>query len=139
MEVRAMEWALPLVFVLVVLVFVVPLALLLAAVALLGFVGHFGPGWPVISRATFNCPFSKRRASVEFLTPSGSEKTTDVLSCSVFSEPYQVRCQKGCLELATAGWSPPLTVPRYALLADGVALRPVSRSKGAGVTSPSAN
>jgi hypothetical protein len=126
MEARAMEWALPLVFVAVALVVVLPLALLLAAVALLGFAGHLGPGWPVISRATFNCPFSKRRASVEFLTPTDSEKTTDVLSCSVFAEPYHVRCKKGCLDLATAGWSPPLTVPRYALLAEGVALRPVS-------------
>ena len=125
-----MEWALPLVFVAVALVVVLPLALLLAAVALFGFAGHFGPRWPVISRATFNCPFSKRRASVEFLTPSGSEKTTDVLSCSVFSQPYEIRCKKGCLELATAGWSPPLTVPRYALLADGIALRPVGAGRG---------
>jgi len=125
-----MEWALPLVFVAVALVVVLPLALLLAAVALLGFAGHFGPGWPVISRATFNCPFSKRRASVEFLTPTGSEKTTDVLSCSVFLQPYEIRCKKGCLRLATAGWSPPLTVPRYALLADGIALRPVGAGRG---------
>jgi len=130
MEVRAMEWALPLVFVAVALVVVLPLALLLVTVALLGFAGHFGPGWPVISRATFNCPFSKRRASVEFLTPTGSEKTTDVLSCSVFSQPYEIRCKKDCLELATAGWSPPLTVPRYALLADGIALRPVGAGRG---------
>jgi hypothetical protein len=125
-----MEWALPLVFALVVLVFVVPLALLLAAVALLGFAGHFGLGRPVISRATFNCPFSKRQASVEFLTPSDSDETADVLSCSVFSKPHDVRCKKGCVELATAGWSPPLTVPRYALLADGVALRPVGPGHG---------
>jgi len=124
-----MEWALPLVFVAVALVVVLPLALLLAAVALLGFVGHFGAGRPIISRASFNCPFSKRRANVEFLTPTGSEKTTDVLSCSVFSQPYEIRCKKGCLDLATAGWSPPLTVPRYALLADGVALRPVGAGR----------
>lgn len=125
-----MEWALPLVFVAVAMVVVLPLALLLAAVALLGFVGHFGAGRPIISRASFNCPFSKQRASVEFLTPTGSEKTTDVLSCSVFSQPYEIRCKKGCLELATAGWSPPLTVPRYALLADGIALRPVGGRRG---------
>ena len=124
-----MEWALPLVFVAVALVVVLPLALLLAAVALLGFVGHFGAGRPIISRASFNCPFSKRRANVEFLTPTGSEKTTDVLSCSVFSQPYEIHCKKGCLDLATAGWSPPLTVPRYALLADGVALRPVGAGR----------
>jgi hypothetical protein len=125
-----MEWALPLVFVAVALVVVLPLALLLAAVALLGFVGHFAAGRPIISRASFNCPVSKRRANVEFLTPTGSEKTTDVLSCSVFAEPYNVRCEKGCIGLATAGWSPPLTVPRYALLADGVALRPVGAGRG---------
>jgi hypothetical protein len=130
MEVRAMEWALPLVFVLVVLVFVLPLALLLAAVALLGFAGHFGGGRPIVSRATFDCPFSKRQASVEFLTPSDSDQTTDVQSCSVFPDRYHVRCKKGCLGLATAGWSPPLMVPRYALLADGVALRPVGAGRG---------
>jgi hypothetical protein len=139
MEVRAMEWALPLVFVLVVLVFIVPLALLLAAVALLGFAGHFGARQSIVSRATFDCPFSKRHANVEFLTAFGSEETVDVVSCSVFSDPRHVRCKKGCLELAAAGWSPPLTMPRYALLADGVALRPVSRSQSAGVRSPSAN
>jgi hypothetical protein len=125
-----MEWASPLVFALVVLVVVIPLALFLAAVLLLGFAGHFGLRQPIVSRATFDCPFSKRHAGVEFLTALGSAETTDVLSCSVFSDPRRVRCKKGCLELASAGWSPPLTMPRYALLADGVALRPVATAPG---------
>ena len=126
-----MEWAFPLVFALVVLVVVLPFALLLAAVALMGFAGHFGPGRPIISRVTFDCPFSKRQASVEFLTAFGSDQTTDVLSCSVFADPRRVRCKKDCVKLAVAGWSPPLTMPRYALLADGVALRPVAAGRGA--------
>jgi hypothetical protein len=70
--------------------------------------------------------------SVEFLTAPGSDRPSDVLSCSVFAKPYHVRCKKGCLELAEAGWAPPLTVPRYALLSDGVVLRPVGARPGPG-------
>jgi hypothetical protein len=127
-----MEWSLPLVGMLLLMLLVVPPAVLVSTLLLLWLSGHFVPAGPTVARTSFDCPFSKRRASVEFLIAPGSDRPSDVLSCSVFAKPYHVRCKKGCLELADAGWAPSPMMPRYALLADGVALRPVGARQGPG-------
>jgi len=120
-----MEWMLTLTSVVVVFL-VAPLVLLLGGLMLFGLVGHVLPRWPMVSRASFNCPFSKRRASVEFLTSPGAEGPSDVLSRSVFApRPYHIRCEKGCLGLAKMGWMSSPMMPRYALLSGGVAYRAV--------------
>ena len=127
-----MDWLLPLAAALVVLALLIPLSLLLGTVLVLGASGWLSAEGPIVSRATFDCPFSKRRANVEFLTPRGSDRPSDVRSCSVFPKPDPIRCKKGCLNMAVAGWAPSPMMPRYALLADGVALRPVSAGKSLG-------
>ena len=121
-----MESGLPLVGLLMVVLLVVPPAVLVGAMLLLWVSGHFLPAGPTVARMSFDCPFSKRRASVEFLIAPGSDRLSDVLSCSVFPKPYHVRCRKDCLKMAEAGWAPSPMMPRYALLANGVAMRPVS-------------
>lgn len=73
------------------------LLLLTTILFLLRAIGPTGPGNPVLSRATFECPVSRRRVTVEFLVPPESDRPADVLSCSVFSKPYHVRCAKRCL------------------------------------------
>jgi len=130
MEVTVMEWGLPLVSLLVFVIVVIPPVVLLSAMLLLWGSSHFLPAGPTVARTSFDCPFSKRHVSVEFLIAPESDRPSDVLSCSVFAKPYHVRCKKGCLELAEAGWAPPLMVPRYALLSDGVVLRPVGAKQG---------
>jgi len=121
-----MDWLLAPISSLVVIVLVVPLVLMLGAAVML-LIGHTIPGGSTLSRVAFNCPFSKRTATVEFLGPSGSEQPTDVLSCSVFAKPYHVRCEKGCLTLAETGWNSSPLMPRFALLADGVTYRSASQ------------
>ena len=124
-----MEWVLALTSGFVVPLLLGPLAVLLGALMLFGVIGHVLSG-PTVSRTAFDCPFSKRRATVEFLIPPGAGQPSDVLSCSVFSEPYHVRCHKGCLAMAETGWMPSPMMPRYALLADGLSYRPVGPPDG---------
>ena len=107
---------------LLVVILFVPVLVLLGAGILLVF-GHLVPDGSTLSRVAFRCPFAKRQATVEFLSPSGSDKPTDVLSCSVFDKPYHVRCKKGCLTMAVTGRTPSPLMPRFALLADGVGYR----------------
>jgi hypothetical protein len=121
-EVTVMEWALALASGFVLVLLVAPLIVLLLALAALGATG-FLPGSKTVSRTSFDCPFSKRRATVDFLVGPTSGQPLDVLSCSVFSKPYHVRCKKGCLALAETGWTPPPMMPRFALLSGGVAYR----------------
>jgi hypothetical protein len=118
-----MEWMLTLTSGAVVLLLLGPMVMLLGGLMLFGLVGHLFKG-PGVFRTAFDCPFSKQRASVEFLGGSTSDHPADVLSCSVFApKPYHVRCEKACLGLAeTRGVLSPM-MPRYALLADGVAYR----------------
>jgi len=121
-----MEWLLAPTSSLLLVVLVVPMFVVVGAAILL-MIGQVIPGGQTLSRVAFHCPFSKRRATVEFLTPAGGEQPTDVLSCSVFDKPYHVRCEKGCLTMARTGWTSSPLMPRFALLADGVTLRPVGR------------
>lgn len=45
---------------------------------------------------------------------AGSDQTSDVLSCSVFSKPYHACRKKGCLNMAEAGRVPWPMMPRAA-------------------------
>jgi hypothetical protein len=91
------------------------LLLLTTILFLLRAIGPTGPGNPVLSRATFECPVSRRRVTVEFLVPPESDRPADVLSCSVFSKPYHVRCAKRCLTQAEMGRLTTSLEPRYPL------------------------
>lgn len=113
-----MDWMLSLASSFVVLLLLLPLAVGLLLVIALG-IGFLVPASETGSRASFDCPFSKRRATVEFLISPESDRPLDVLSCSVFSKPYHIRCKKGCLAMAVPGWLPSPMMPRFALLADG--------------------
>jgi hypothetical protein len=122
-----MEWVLAPMSSLLVVILVIPAIVVVGVLLLLRAVGHAFPVNPTLSRVTFNCPFSKRKATVDFLVPPGSGQPSDVLSCSVFPKPYHVGCEKGCLGLAQTGWTASLMMPRFALLADGVGYRPAAR------------
>jgi hypothetical protein len=120
-----MDWVLTLMSSVVVMLLVVPLVVLVGGILLVWAIGHILLGSPIRSRAVFDCPFAKQRASVEFLSLPGAGQPSDVLACSVFPKPDHVRCGKACLKLAESGWMPSPMMPRYALLADGVSYRPV--------------
>ncbi len=120
-----MAFVLPLVGMLTLVLLLVPPAVLISMVLLLWLSHYFLPAGPTVARASFDCPFSKRRASVEYLIPTGSDWPSDVLSCSVFPMPEHIRCKKGCLSMAEVGRAPSPMMPRYALLSGGVAKRPL--------------
>jgi hypothetical protein len=105
------------------LVLLAPVISLLATVFILVPLAHLLPPPAMVARTSFECPYSRRRVNVAFLTEPPSETPSDVLSCSVFSDERGVRCKKGCLELAETGWTPRPVVARFALLADGEARR----------------
>ncbi len=96
------------------------LVLLAAAVVLLPLAHLLPRAHPALAHLSLACPFSKRRASVDFLTAPGIERPLDVASCSIF-DGGPVRCAKGCLGLVDVHGTPPPIVARYALLADGEA------------------
>ena len=118
-----MEWITTLLAGLVLAVLLAPMFTLFVTIFLLVPLAHLVPRAPMINRASFDCPFSKSRVAVEFLNAPGAEQPSDVLGCSFFSDGREVRCEKGCLALARTGWGPSPMVPRYSLVADGVALR----------------
>jgi hypothetical protein len=116
-----MEWVLGLVSLLLFLLVAGPVAVYLGAIVLLWASSLFAGPAPL--RTGFYCPFTKRRVTADFLTESGSDRPSDVLSCSAFPNAHDVRCKKGCLALATTrSVSAPL-LPRYSLIAGGTAYR----------------
>lgn len=116
-----MEWGLALLAVLLFLLVAGPVAIYVGAIGLL-WVSSLFEG-PARSRTGFYCPFTKRRVTADFLTESGSDSPSDVLSCSAFPNPARVSCKKACLGLAaTRSVSAPL-LPRYSLIAGGTAYR----------------
>jgi hypothetical protein len=118
-----MDWGGAVLGSLVVLLLLGPLAVMVAGALLLAVVAQFLPASPSLSRTSFECPFSRRRVTAAFLSRPGSDHPDDVLSCSVFKDPEQIRCKKACLELAhTASLGTPM-VPRFSLVAGGVAYR----------------
>ena len=62
-----------------------------------------------------------RVAEVAVGTEPGSDHPSDVLSCSAFGKPYDVRCQKACLDLAETHSVSTALLPRYSLIAGGTA------------------
>lgn len=105
------------------LVLLAPLISLLATVFILVPLAHFLPPPAMVARTSFECPYSRRKMNVAFLTEPSSETPSDVLACSVFPDEGGVRCKKMCRELAATGWAPRPVVARFALLADGEASR----------------
>src|SRR5215510_16444523 len=52
---------------------------------------------------SFRCPLNTRHVTVGFLVDrSRPDRHCDVLSCSTFAAPWQVRCDKRCLNLPEA-------------------------------------
>jgi hypothetical protein len=99
-----------------------PLFVLLLTLFVLAPLAHLMTPPPSVARASITCPVTGREVSAAFLTASGAEHPADVLSCSAFPGGT-VRCAKGCLAQSHVGWAPSPMVPRYALVADGVAMR----------------
>jgi hypothetical protein len=124
-----MEWIGMLVTGLMLVLVAAPALLLLVTFFVLIPLAHLAPRQPVLSRASFDCSFSKRHASATFLTAPGTERAADVLDCSVFPDG-RVRCQKPCLGLAAVSWRPSPMVPPFSLIADGVTLREVAPVNG---------
>lgn len=100
-----------------------PLIMLLLTFFVLVPLALLAPPLSTIGRATFDCPLSKRRVHAAFANAAGSAKPNDVLECSAFPDPGDVRCKKECLNGAETHWTPSPMTPRYALLADGAAYR----------------
>lgn len=110
------------------LVLLATLISLLLTVFILVPLAHFAPAPPMVARTSFDCPYSRRRVNVAFLTSPAAGRPSDVLSCSLFTDERGVRCKKGCLELAETVWTPRPVVARFALLADREASRNQGRS-----------
>jgi len=117
-----MEWILPFLLLLGLLVVAVPVGVYFGAVALL-WVSSLISGGSALSRTGFYCPFMKQRVTADFLTEVGSEHPSDVVSCSAFAKPHDVRCRKACLGLVEAHSVSTSLLPRYSLIAGGTAYR----------------
>ncbi len=118
-----MEWGGALVASLVVLLLVGPLAVMVGGALFLAVFAQFLPASPSLSRASFECPFSRRSVTAAFVSWPGADHPDDVLSCSAFKDPERIRCKKACLALArTASLGTPM-VPRFSLVSGGVAYR----------------
>lgn len=116
-----MEWVVTAAAALGLLVLLLPLVMLLGTVFVLVPLAHLAPPPTMVARATFDCPYSRRRVSATFLTVPGRRTPGDVVACSLF--PGGIQCRKSCLGLAATHWAPSPMVPPRALLADGVAPR----------------
>ena len=117
-----MEWLITVTTGLALVVLLSPLLMLGVTIFILVPLAHLAPRPTMIARSTLDCPFSRRRADVDFLISPDAARPADVHACSVFPDG-RVRCEKGCRDLAVAAWAPSPAVPRFALLADGTAYR----------------
>ena len=129
-----MEWIPPILVLLGVVVVGVPVGVYLGAIGLLWVLGLWSRD-STRSRTRFFCPVTKRQVTADFLTGAGSERPGDVLSCSAFGKPDDVRCQKACLDLAETRSVSSALLPRYSLIAGGTAYRVGAggRHEGGGV------
>lgn len=117
-----MKWITTVVTALGLLILVLPLLMLLLTAFVLMPLAHLTPRGPTVARASFDCPFARRRVNATFLVAPAADRPTDVLACSIFGDG-PVRCSKGCLRLARTPAEPNAMTPRYALLADGESYR----------------
>lgn len=88
-------------------------SLLVAAVILIA-VHRLGPRlFPgsVAVWESFWCPFRRSDVSVSFREGQWDGRRSDVESCSFFSPPSEVRCEKACLVLASLPQQAPGTAP----------------------------
>jgi hypothetical protein len=116
-----LEWLVLVMAGLALAVLLAPVVTLLGTVFVLVPLAHLAPRPPMVARTSFDCPFSRRHVNVEFLTSPTASEPVDVLACSMFTNG--VACERKCRALMQTGWTPSPVVPRYALLADGVAFR----------------
>jgi hypothetical protein len=117
-----MEWIPPFLLVLGLLIVAVPVGVYFGAVALLWASSLVSKDFAV-SRTGFYCPFRKQRVTADFLTEAGSDHPSDVLSCSAFTKPRNVRCEKACRDLAEIHSVSASLLPRFSLIAGGTAYR----------------
>jgi hypothetical protein len=117
-----MDWVVSVVVGAGLLVLFSPLLMLALTVFVLAPLAHLARRPAMIGRSTFDCPLSKRRVSVEFLTSPDGTRPTDVRSCSMFADG-RIRCAKGCCDLSETAWTPSPAVPRFALIAGDTTYR----------------
>ena len=130
-----MEWIPPIFLLLGVLIVGVPVGLYFGAVGLL-WVLSLGSGGSTRSRTRFQCPVTNKGVTADFLTGPGGDRPSDVLSCSAFGRPDDVRCQKACLELAESQSVSAALLPRYSLIAGGTAYRVAAGGRRGGDERP---
>ncbi len=124
-----MEWVLPFIFLLGVLIVGVPVGVYLGALALLWALSLAPGGTAARSRTRFLCPVRKRPVTADFTTETGSDHPSDVLSCSEFSDPARVLCDKACLQFAGTHSISTAMLPRFSLIAGGTAYRAAASSR----------
>ena len=121
-----MEWLGTALSWLVIAILLVPVAMLLLTFFVLVPLAHLNPPAPTLSRTRFFCPFWRRDVNVTFLNEPGEATPADVTACSRFADPEDVRCEKKCLAMMETRAVPSSMVARFALLADGEAIRETS-------------
>jgi hypothetical protein len=117
-----MDWLLWAFTALIVIVLLSPVLMIGLTIFVLAPLAHLTRRPAMIGRQTFDCPFSKQRASVSFVASPDAARPADVSACSVFPDGH-VRCEKACRTLAETTWTPSPTVARWALLAGDTAYR----------------
>lgn len=115
-----MEWVMTLVSGLTVVLMLGAPLVLLGGLAVFVAVSALLPASPTVSRAGFDCPFSRQHVTVDFLVRPGARQPGDAITCTAFRVPDRIRCQKACLNMAETRWNAPVQVPRYSLIAGGV-------------------
>jgi len=117
-----MDWIIAVVAGIVLFVLFSPLLMLGLTVFVLAPLAHLARRPAMIGRSTFDCPFSRRRVSVEFLTSPDAPRPTEVRACSMFPDG-RIRCEQGCCDLSESAWAPSPATPRFALIAGDTAYR----------------
>lgn len=125
-----MEWVLPFILLLGVLIVGVPVGVYFGAVALLWASSLVPGGTAARSRTRFLCPVRKQPVTADFMTEAGSDHPSNVLSCSAFSDPARVLCEKACLGFAGTHSISTVMLPRFSLIAGGTAYRAPAASSG---------
>jgi hypothetical protein len=117
-----MDWGISLLTGLVLLVLFSPILMLGLTVFVLAPLAHLARRPAMISRSTFDCPFARRRVSVEFLTSPDALRPAEVRACSMFPDG-RIACEQGCCDPSEATWAPSLATPRFALIAGDTTYR----------------
>ena len=82
--------------------FLMPVSISLAVTAVL--VGVLSAGRRLFpgtftAKSAFRCPFRDTNVNVDFTEAVWDSSLVDVIGCTEFSPPQDVRCEKGCLRL----------------------------------------